>query len=201
MNPLNTVRGTIIAGFVLAFLIILISDDRHLVGIAGQSAMIWAHVLSGITWIGLLYYFNFVQVPALGEALDDEGGPGGAGITKYVAPRALWWFRWGALSTWLTGAGYFLMTGRLGAAFELGLRTNDTYATTIGIGAWLGTIMLFNVWVLIWPNQKKILGIVEATAEEIAKSKRIAFLASRSNTLMSIPMVMSMIGAGHGFMM
>ena len=201
MNPLNTVRGTIIAGFVLAFLIILISDDRHLVGIAGQSAMIWAHVLSGITWIGLLYYFNFVQVPALGEALDDEGGPGGAGITKYVAPRALWWFRWGALSTWLTVAGYLLMTGRLGAAFELGLRTNDTYATTIGIGAWLGTIMLFNVWVLIWPNQKKILGIVEATAEEIAKSKRIAFLASRSNTLMSIPMVMSMIGAGHGFMM
>ena len=201
MNPLNTVRGTIISGFILAFLLILISGDRHLVGIASQSAMIWAHVLSGITWIGLLYYFNFVQVPALGEALNDEGGPGGAGITKYVAPRALWWFRWGALLTWLTGAGYLWMTGRLGAAFELGLRTNDTYATTIGIGAWLGTIMLFNVWVLIWPNQKKILGMVEATVEEIAKSKRIAFLASRSNTLMSIPMIMSMIGAGHGFIM
>ena len=201
MNPLNTVRGTIIAGFVLAFLLILITDDRHLVGIAGQSAMIWAHVLAGITWIGLLYYFNFVQVPALGEALNDEGGPGGAGITKYVAPRALWWFRWGAAFTWLTGAGYLYMTGRLGDAFELGMRSNDTYATTIGIGAWLGTIRLFNVWVLIWPNQKKILGMVEASAEEIAKSKRVAFLASRSNTLMSIPMVMSMIGAGHGFMM
>lgn len=201
MNPLNTVRGTIIAGFVLAFLLILITDDRHLVGIAGQSAMIWAHVLAGITWIGLLYYFNFVQVPALGEALNDEGGPGGAGITKYVAPRALWWFRWGAVFTWLTGAGYLYMTGRLGDAFELGMRSNDTYATTIGIGAWLGTIMLFNVWVLIWPNQKKILGMVEASAEEIAKSKRVAFLASRSNTLMSIPMVMSMIGAHHGFIM
>lgn len=201
MNPLNTVRGTIIAGFVLAFLLILITDDRHLVGIAGQSAMIWAHVLAGITWIGLLYYFNFVQVPALGEALNDEGGPGGAGITKYVAPRALWWFRWGAAFTWLTGAGYLYMTGRLGDAFELGMRSNDTYATTIGIGAWLGTIMLFNVWVLIWPNQKKILGMVEASAEEIAKSKRVAFLASRSNTLMSIPMVMSMIGAHHGFVM
>jgi uncharacterized membrane protein len=201
MNPLNTVRGTIIAGFVLAFLLILITDDRHLVGIAGQSAMIWAHVLAGITWIGLLYYFNFVQVPALGEALNDEGGPGGAGITKYVAPRALWWFRWGAVFTWLTGAGYLYMTGRLGDAFELGMRSNDTYATTIGIGAWLGTIMLFNVWVLIWPNQKKILGMVEASAEEIAKSKRVAFLASRSNTLMSIPMVMSMIGAHHGFVM
>ena len=201
MNPLNTVRGTIIAGFVLAFLLILITDDRHLVGIAGQSAMIWAHVLAGITWIGLLYYFNFVQVPALGEALNDEGGPGGAGITKYVAPRALWWFRWGAVFTWLTGAGYLYMTGRLGDAFELGMRSNDTYATTIGIGAWLGTIMLFNVWVLIWPNQKKILGMVEASAEEIAKSKRVAFLASRSNTLMSIPMVMRMIGAHHGFVM
>ena len=93
------------------------------------------------------------------------------------------------------------MTGRLGDAFELGMRSNDTYATTIGIGAWLGTIMLFNVWVLIWPNQKKILGMVEASAEEIAKSKRVAFLASRSNTLMSIPMVMSMIGAHHGFVM
>ncbi|MFM1593764.1 MAG: urate hydroxylase PuuD [Woeseiaceae bacterium] len=201
MNPLNTVRGTIISGFILAIIFILITGDRHLIGIASQSGMIMAHVLSGITWIGLLYYFNFVQVPALGEALSDEGGPGGAGITKYVAPRALWWFRWGALFTWLTGAGYLQLTGRLGDAFELGMRSNDSYATTIGIGAWLGTIMLFNVWVLIWPNQKKILGIVEASADEIAKSKRIAFLASRSNTLMSIPMVMSMVGAHHGFIM
>jgi len=201
MNPLNTVRGTIISGFILAIIFILITGDRHLIGIASQSGMIMAHVLSGITWIGLLYYFNFVQVPALGEALSDEGGPGGAGITKYVVPRALWWFRWGALFTWLTGAGYLQLIGRLGDAFELGMRSNDSYATTIGIGAWLGTIMLFNVWVLIWPNQKKILGIVEASADEIAKSKRIAFLASRSNTLMSIPMVMSMVGAHHGFIM
>ena len=90
---------------------------------------------------------------------------------------------------------------KLGSAFELGMRTDDMYSTTIGIGAWLGTIMLFNVWVLIWPNQKKILGMVEASSEEIAKAKNTAFLASRSNTLMSIPMVMSMIGAHHGFMM
>jgi len=201
MNPLKTVRGTIISGFVLAIILMLATSGNHLVGITSQSAMIWAHVLAGITWIGLLYYFNFVQVPALGEALSDEGGPGGAGITKYIAPRALWWFRWGAVFTWLTGAGYLWMTGRLGDAFELGMRSNDTYATTIGIGAWLGTIMLFNVWVLIWPNQKKILGMVEASADEIEKAKRTAFLASRSNTLMSIPMVMSMIGAHHGFIM
>ena len=115
----------------------------------------------------------------------------------------MWWFRWGAAVTWLTGALYLLHRGLLHDAFTLGLLgdTVNTYALTIGIGAWLGTIMLFNVWVLIWPNQKKVLGIVEATPEEIAKAKNIAFLASRSNTLMSIPMIMSMVGAGHGFIM
>ena len=161
------------------------------------------HVLSGITWIGLLYYFNFVQVPALAEAIGDDGGPGGAGITKYVAPRALWWFRWGAALTWLTGAAFLLEKGLLDDAFMLGMNSDpvNQYAMTIGIGAWLGTFMLFNVWVLIWPNQKKILGMVEASAEEIAKGKNIAFLASRSNTLMSIPLAMSMIGPGHGWFM
>jgi len=165
--------------------------------------MIWFHVLAGITWIGLLYYFNFVQVPALGDAMNDEGGPGGAGITKYIAPRALWWFRWGAAATWLSGASFLMHNGTFADAFMLGMNSNPTnqYALTIGIGAWLGTIMLFNVWVLIWPNQKKILGMVEASAEEIAKGKNIAFLASRSNTLMSIPMIMSMLGANHGWFM
>jgi len=201
MNPLNTVAGTIIAGFVLAIALVLATLGEHIVDPA--SVIIWLHVLAGITWIGLLYYFNFVQVPALGDAASDEGGPGGAGITKYVAPRALWWFRWGALLTWLTGASYLLHLGQFGSAFTLGMmgESVNTYALTIGIGAWLGTFMLFNVWVLIWPNQKKVLGIVKATAEEIAKAKRVAFLASRSNTLMSIPMVMSMVGAHHGFIM
>tara|TARA_B100000678_G_scaffold174423_1_gene145458 strand:+ start:111 stop:710 length:600 start_codon:yes stop_codon:yes gene_type:complete len=199
MNPLKSINGTILSGLALAIIIMLATTGNEAVAL--NTAMIWGHVLSGVTWIGLLYYFNFVQVPALAEAINDEGGPGGAGITKYVAPRALWWFRWGAAFTWLTGAGYLHLIGKLGSAFELGMRTDDMYSTTIGIGAWLGTIMLFNVWVLIWPNQKKILGMVEASSEEIAKAKNIAFLASRSNTLMSIPMVMSMIGAHHGFMM
>ena len=170
---------------------------------SGLSVIIWLHVLFGITWIGLLYYFNFVQVPALADAAGDEGGPGGAGITKYVAPRALWWFRWGALLTWLSGASYLLHNGQLDDAFALGLLGDggNPYALTIGIGAWLGTFMLFNVWVLIWPNQKKVLGMVEANPDEIARAKRVAFLASRSNTLMSIPMIMSMIGAHHGFAM
>jgi uncharacterized membrane protein len=204
MNPLNTIAGTIIAGFVLAILLVLATLGEHLVSApAATSLIIWLHVLAGVTWIGLLYYFNFVQVPALGAAASDQGGPGGAGITKYVAPRALLWFRWGAVVTWLTGASYLLHMGQLDDAFALGMLGTpvNSYAMTIGIGAWLGTIMLFNVWVLIWPNQKKVLGIVKATAEEIAKAKRVAFLASRSNTLLSIPMIMSMVGAHHGFIM
>jgi uncharacterized membrane protein len=139
-------------------------------------------------------------VPALGDAAKDEGGPGGAGITKYVAPRALWWFRWGALVTWLSGATYLAHVKMFHSAFTLGM-VGDSFnaqAMIIGVGAWFGTIMLFNVWVLIWPNQKKILGIVKASPEEIAKARRIAFLASRTNTLLSFPMLMSMVGFGHG---
>jgi len=204
MNPLKSIGGTIISGFVLAIIIMLVTKGNHMVaGVSANAIIIWLHVLSGITWIGLLYYFNFVQVPALGEAAGDEGGPGGAGIAKYVAPRALWWFRWGALATWLTGAAFLLHKGQFLNAFLLGLNADpiNQYAMTIGVGAWLGTIMLFNVWVLIWPNQKKVLGMVEATADEVAKAKNTAFLASRSNTLMSIPMAMSMVGAGHGWLM
>jgi uncharacterized membrane protein len=204
MNPLKTIGGTIISGIILAVIIVLATMDNHMVaGIRAQSLIIWLHVLAGITWIGLLYYFNFVQVPALGEAAGDDGGPGPAAISKYIAPRALNWFRWGALVTWLSGAAFLLHKGQLHNAFMLGLNADpiNQYAMTIGVGAWLGTIMLFNVWVLIWPNQKKVLGMVEASAEEVARAKNIAFLASRSNTLMSIPMVMSMVGAGHGWFM
>ena len=200
MNPLNTVAGTITAGIVLAIIIAAAT-----VGVAfnAVSFIVWIHVLAGITWIGLLYYFNFVQVPALADAVADEGGPGGAGITKYVAPRALWWFRWGALLTWLSGAAALGHYRIFADAFTLGMMGDalNVQALIIGVGAWLGTIMLFNVWVLIWPNQKKVLGMVEASADEVAKAKNIAFLASRSNTLMSIPMVMSMVGAGHGWFM
>ncbi len=158
------------------------------------------HVLAGITWIGLLYYFNVVQVPALAAAAADKGGPGGAGIGKYVAPRALLWFRWAAVATWFTGAWYLGRSGNFVGAFTLGLASDPAnyYQLIIGIGAWLGTIMLFNVWVFIWPNQKKVLGITQATADQIAKARRVAFLASRSNTVLSIPMLMSMVGFGHG---
>ena len=152
----------------------------------------WIHVLAGVTWIGLLSYFNFIQVPAVAEATADTGGPGAAAISKYVAPRALLWFRWSALLTWLSGAGYLFHSKQFVPAFML-----QEGSVVIGLGAWMGTIMLFNVWVLIWPNQKKLLGIVEASDEEKARGKVIAFMASRTNTLLSIPMIMCMVSATH----
>jgi uncharacterized membrane protein len=148
----------------------------------------WLHILSGIMWIGLLYYFNFVQVPAMAEAAKDNTG---AGISKHVAPRALFWFRWGAVATWLFGAML------LGSNFLNAFLLLDRAFYAIGVGAWLGTIMIFNVWVLIWPNQKKILGMVQATDAEKARGRRVAFLASRTNTMLSIPMVFFMAASGH----
>jgi uncharacterized membrane protein len=149
----------------------------------------WIHFMAGVMWIGLLYYFNFVQVAAMKNAAAD--GTAG-GITKHVAPRALLFFRWAAVVTWLAGAA--LLGPRFPLAFTL-----SGGAELIGIGAWLGTIMLFNVWVLIWPNQKKILGIVAATDEQKNKARRIAFLASRTNTMLSIPMLFFMGVGVHGF--
>ena len=191
MNPLTSIWGTIVSGFVLAIIIVAVLGfgEFNL-----WSLEVWAHVLAGVTWIGLLYYFNFVQVPAVGAALGDEGGPGPAAINKYVAPRALVWFRWAAVATWVTGAAA-LETMGVGIVNAFMLAEG---AQVIGIGAWLGTIMLFNVWVLIWPNQKKILGMVEASAEQIASGKKVALMASRINTLLSIPMLMCMVGHGHG---
>ena len=193
MNPLKSVIGTIVLGFVVAVVTALLLSYK----VPGQemwSLAVWFHVLFGVVWIGLLYYFNFVQVPAVGAATADTDGPGPAAINKYVAPRALAWFRWGAVGTWLTGAAALEVSGiGLVNAFTL-----SGGAATIGVGAWMGTIMLFNVWVLIWPNQKKILGIVEASDEEKASAKVVALMASRTNTFLSIPMLMCMIGHGHG---
>jgi uncharacterized membrane protein len=135
-------------------------------------------------WIGLLYYFNFVQVDALKAATADGTN---AGITKHVAPRALLFFRWAAVVTWLAGASL------LGQDFVAAFTLQPGFAA-IGIGAWLGTIMLFNVWGLIWPNQQKILGMKPASDEEKAKARRIAFLASRTNTALSMPMLFFMAG-------
>ena len=112
MNPLKSIGGTLVSGLVLAVIIVFATKGNHMfLGNAAGAVIIWLHVLAGITWIGLLYYFNFVQIPALGDAVSDDGGPGGAGITKYVAPRALWWFRWAAALTWLSGAAFLMHPG------------------------------------------------------------------------------------------
>jgi uncharacterized membrane protein len=148
----------------------------------------WLHFMAGIMWIGLLYYFNFVNVAAAKAAAADGTA---AGISKHVVPRALLYFRWSAVLTWLAGAT--LLGANFGNAFLL-----HKSHLAIGIGAWLGTIMLFNVWVLIWPNQKKILGMVQATDEQKNKARRVAFLASRTNTMLSIPMLYFMAAGGHG---
>ena len=146
------------------------------------------HVIVGVAWIGLLYYFNFVQVPALKNANADGTA---AGITKHVAPLALLWFRWAALATWIAGAAL------LGANFVPAFTLSGGYEA-IGLGSWLGTIMLFNVWVLIWPNQQKILGLKPASDAEKTAARRIAFLASRTNTMLSIPMLFLMTnGLSH----
>jgi uncharacterized membrane protein len=147
----------------------------------------WIHLLAGVMWIGLLYYFNFVNAHAAKAAAADGTG---AGIGKHVMPRALLFFRWAAVVTWLAGAA--LLGSHFGAAFML-----QKSHMAIGMGAWIGTIMLFNVWVLIWPNQKKILGMVTATDEEKNKARRTAFLASRTNTALSMPMLYFMAAGGH----
>ena len=154
----------------------------------------WIHFLAGVTWIGLLYYFNFVQIPAMAEAAADKDGPGPAAIGKYVAPRALLWFRWAAVVTWLSGVAYLISAPNLSFVDAVML---SGASQTIGVGGWLGTIMLFNVWVLIWPNQKKVLGMVQASDEEKAKARRVATLASRSNTALSIPMLLFMGMGSH----
>ena len=199
MNPLTTIKGTITAGVVLAIVIALIvALTTTGIHFNAASFMVWLHVLSGITWIGLLYYFNVVQTPALSTAAADKGGPGGAGVSKYVAPLALLWFRWSAVATWLTGFWYLSYSRQFMNALTLGGGGQDHYGVVIGTGMWLGTIMLFNVWVLIWPNQKKILGIVPAADAEKAKARKVALMASRTNFVLSIPMLMCMASASHG---
>jgi len=197
MNPLLSVRGAITAGFVLALALSLAIGPTAF-GELGLAR--WLHIVSGITWIGLLYYFNLVQIPALADAASDKGGPGGAGISKYVAPRALLWFRWAAAATWFTGAWHLGRSGNFAGASTLGLLGDpiNYYQLVIGIGAWLGTIMLFNVWVLIWPNQQKVLGLVPATDEEKARARKVALLASRTNFVLSVPMLLCMGSATHG---
>ena len=199
MNPLTSVKGTITTGLVLAVAvsILLTTVSGATVGFNAPLLGRWLHIISGVMWIGLLYYFNVVQMPGMAAAAADKGGPGGAGVNKYIAPRALLWFRWAAVATWATGAYYLLFGYGSAATIHKAFTLQDGFRT-IGVGAWLGTIMLFNVWVLIWPNQKKILGIVAATDDQKAAARKVAMLASRTNVVLSIPMLLCMGAQSHG---
>ena len=193
---LTSLRNTVIAGFVLATVLLVIYGQLQM-GVFdhnfGAFVLRYLHVLAGIMWIGILYYFNFVQIPNMPN-IPDEQKPA---IGKVIAPAALWWFRWGAMITIVSGLllaganGYLVEAITLGASEGFAVEKH----TMIGIGMWLGTIMWFNVWFVIWPNQKRALGIVEADAETKAASARTAMLFSRTNTMLSVPMLFSMVAA------
>ena len=151
----------------------------------------WLHVLSGIMWIGLLWYFNFVQIPSMPNIPDNEK----PAISKVIAPKALFWFRWAALATIVTGLIVATLNGYVHQAMVLGIGSGGGKNTAIGIGMWLGLIMAFNVWFIIWPNQKKALGIIECSSEEKPKAAKTAMLTSRINTLLSLPMLLCMVMA------
>ncbi len=180
---------TIAAGFILAAIFFAVFSGVGMSHQWGVFALKWVHVLSGILWIGLLYYFNFVQIPSMPK-IPDEQKPA---VGKVIAPTALFYFRWAALATMVTGllvaagSGYFVQAMTLQRPF-----------LAIGIGMWLGLIMAFNVWFIIWPNQKKALGIVTVDAAEKAKAARMAMLTSRFNTMFSIPMLYMMVAQQNG---
>ena len=193
---LSNLRSTIIAGFVLTVVMIVIVVGATGEGTPGGSAWFafmwrWLHVLSGVMWIGLLWYFNFVQIPNMPNIPDDQK----PAIGKVIAPAALWWFRWAAMATIVTGLLLALVNGYLVGALTLGLADGVAKNTAIGIGMWMGIIMWFNVWFVIWPNQKIALGMVEAEADAKAAAARKAMLFSRTNTLLSIPMLYAMVSA------
>ena len=185
---LHAVLGT---GLVLAIILMLCLNGQNFEeGVAaGNAIMRWIHTFFGVLWIGLLYYFNFVQMPTMPKIPAELK----AGVSKHIAPAALFWFRWAALVTVLLGVAIAGHAKYLAPA--LGLQ--DPYKL-IGVGMWLGLIMAFNVWFLIWPNQKKALGIVEADDAAKAKAARTAMIFSRVNTLLSIPMLYAMVNANNG---
>ncbi len=193
---LTSLRNTVVAGVILTIIMIIIlvlwhSDATNFDMDWWRFLFRWLHVLSGVMWIGILWYFNFVQIPTM-PSIPDELKPA---IGKHITPTALWWFRWGAMATIVTGLILAWMNGYIVDAITIGLLDGVPKHTAIGIGMWLGTIMWANVWFIIWPAQQKALGLVEADADTKAKSARTAMLFSRTNTLLSIPMLYAMVSA------
>jgi uncharacterized membrane protein len=186
---------TVTAGFALLIVFIVIAGlgtkEWIRIGDHGWWTFFfrWLHVLSGVMWIGLLWYFNFVQTPSMPK-IPDEHKPA---VSKVIAPTALFWFRWSAMSTIVTGLIVAAMFGYIGSALSL-----QKGYHAIGLGMWLGAIMWFNVWFIIWPNQKKALGIVTVSPEEKAAAAKMAGMASRFNTMLSIPMLYCMVAQQNG---
>ncbi|WP_119458781.1 urate hydroxylase PuuD [Rhodospirillaceae bacterium SYSU D60014] len=189
-NPLESLHATLVIGLLGAVILLLILHTG-VVDEAGyyQFLFRWFHVLAGVLWVGLLYYFNFVQMPSMPKIPDDQK----PAIGKVIGPAALFWFRWAAAATVLFG----LITAHLNGYLVEALTFQQGVAT-IGIGMWLALIMAFNVWFVIWPNQKRALGLVEADAEAKKRSARQAMLFSRANTLLSIPMLYCMVAQQQG---
>ena len=194
-NLLSSLSKTIHASLGLAILLFLLLF--YVSGGYDFDQLFWSwlfrliHVIVATMWIGLLWYFNFVQIPNMAK-IPDEQKPA---IGKVIAPAALFYFRWAALITVVSGLILAHLNGYLHDAMTLGITSGGGKNTTIGIGMWLGLYMAFNVWFIIWPNQKKALGIVETDADTKAKSARTAMLFSRTNTLLSLPMLLSMVAA------
>ena len=190
---LTSLNRTIVVGSLLTLLFVayFISANGSIDEYFWQFVFRYIHVLAGIMWIGLLYYFNFVQIPNMPK-IPDEQKPA---IGKVIAPAALWYFRWAAMVTLVSGIILGHLNGYLLSALQLGIADSNSANTAIGIGMWLAIIMWFNVWFVIWPNQKKALGIVEVSADEKAGAAKTAMLFSRTNTLLSIPMLFAMVSA------
>ena len=182
---------TLTAGVVILLIVMGIAGTFKLFGSMDywRFFMRWLHVLSGVMWIGLLWYFNFVQTPSMPK-IPDEQKPA---VSKVIAPTALFWFRWGAMSTIVTGLLLAWMNGYIGQAVSL-----QKPFTAIGLGMWFGAVMWFNVWFIIWPNQKKALGIVQVSPEEKAAAAKLAGMTSRINTMLSIPMLYFMVSQQNG---
>jgi uncharacterized membrane protein len=187
----SSLGRTITAGVVLLLVIMAVAGTYKSVGNMDWWRFFfrWLHVLSGVMWIGILWYFNFVQTPSMPK-IPDEQKPA---VSKVIAPTALFWFRWGAMATIVTGLLLAWMNGYLVQALSL-----QKGVHAIGLGMWLGAIMWFNVWFIIWPNQKKALGIVTVSPEEKAKAAKLAGMTSRINTMLSIPMLYCMVAQQNG---
>jgi len=194
-NMLTSLAKTIHASILLAILLFLGLFFQN--GGFDFDRIFWSwiarytHIVVGIMWIGLLWYFNFVQIPNMSK-IPDEQKPA---IGKIIAPAALFYFRWGAAFTVLSGLILAGLNGYLHDAMTLSINSGVPKHTAIGIGMWLGIVMAFNVWFIIWPNQKKALGIIESDPEIKLKSARTAMLFSRTNTLLSLPMLLTMVAA------